>query len=63
MQTCPASALDLFTDSVRLMGDATLCAVMEFDVGLNQRRLEAALVQAHIKLHDRAQGGIPHEAD
>ena len=63
MQTCPASALDLFTDSVRLMGDATLCAVMEFDVGLNQRRLEAAesaCLAAHPVLHSRlVRGGGP----
>jgi NRPS condensation-like uncharacterized protein len=56
MQTHPASALDLFTDSVRLMGDATLCAVMEFGVGLHQRRLEAAAeacLAAHPVLHSR----------
>lgn len=56
MQTCPASTLDLFTDSVRLMGDATLCAVMEFDVRLNQPRLEAAAsacLAAHPVLHSR----------
>lgn len=33
--TCPASPLDMFTDSVRLMGDATMCAVMEFDRNLD----------------------------
>jgi NRPS condensation-like uncharacterized protein len=43
MQRQPASSLDLFTDSVRLMGDATMIAVMEFDRRLDMRRLfEAA---------------------
>ena len=56
MQTRPASALDLFTDSVRLMGDATLCAVMEFDVQLDPGALEAAAqacLRAHPVLHSR----------
>lgn len=39
----PASSLDLFTDSVRLMGDATLISVMEFDRRLAVERMEAAL--------------------
>jgi NRPS condensation-like uncharacterized protein len=42
MQRQPASSLDLFTDSVRLMGDATMIAVMEFDRHLDIRRLEDA---------------------
>ncbi|MFA4824231.1 MAG: hypothetical protein WC593_03650 [Methanoregula sp.] len=42
MHTREATALDLFTDSVRLMGDATLCAVMEFDKNLDTRVLEMA---------------------
>ncbi len=43
MQRQPASSLDLFTDSVRLMGDATMIAVMEFSRRLDMRRLfEAA---------------------
>jgi len=42
MHTREATALDLFTDSVRLMGDATLCAVMEFDKKLDTRVLEMA---------------------
>jgi NRPS condensation-like uncharacterized protein len=51
-----ASALDLFTDSVRLMGDATLCAVMEFDRALDPGALgEAAkaCLLAHPVLHSR----------
>lgn len=43
MQRQPASSLDLFTDSVRLMGDGTMIAVMEFDHRLDMQRLfEAA---------------------
>lgn len=56
MYTREASALDLFTDSVRLMGDATLCAVMEFDGQLDPRALEAAAqacLEAHPVLHSR----------
>jgi NRPS condensation-like uncharacterized protein len=56
MNTREASALDLFTDSVRLMGDATLCAVMEFDRNLDARVLgEAAhaCILAHPILHSR----------
>lgn len=56
MYTCAASALDLFTDSVRLMGDATLCAVMEFDCTLDPGRLEdaaQACLLAHPILHSR----------
>lgn len=56
MHTREASALDLFTDSVRLMGDATPCAVMEFDRRLDPRVLEAAAqacLLAHPILHSR----------
>ena len=43
MHRQPASSLDLFTDSVRLMGDGTMIAVMEFDRRLDMQRLfEAA---------------------
>jgi NRPS condensation-like uncharacterized protein len=56
MYTRAASALDLFTDLVRLMGDATLCAVMEFDRRLDPSALEAAsqaCLLAHPILHSR----------
>jgi NRPS condensation-like uncharacterized protein len=56
MHTREASALDLFTDSVRCMGDATLCGVMEFDRKLDLRLLEdasRACLQAHPILHSR----------
>lgn len=56
MYTREASALDLFTDSVRLMGDATLCAVMEFDRKLDPRVLgnaAHACILAHPILHSR----------
>jgi len=56
MHTREASSLDLFTDSVRIMGDATLCGVMEFDRQLDVRALgEAALAccSAHPVLHSR----------
>lgn len=56
MYTREASALDLFTDSVRLMGDATLCAVMEFDRQLDPFVLEnaaQACLMAHPVLHSR----------
>lgn len=56
MYTREASALDLFTDSVRLMGDATLCAVLEFDRKLDAGALgEAAqaCLMAHPILHSR----------
>ncbi|MEN6518787.1 MAG: hypothetical protein ABFC38_11530 [Methanospirillum sp.] len=56
MQTREASALDLFTDSVRLMGDATICEVMEFDRRLDPAALEAAMqacLLAHPILHSR----------
>lgn len=56
MHTRPATTLDLFTDSVRLMGDATLCAVMEFDRRLDIRALEhaqQACLLAHPILHSR----------
>ena len=56
MYTREASALDLFTDSIRLMGDATLCGVMEFDRPLDPGVLgEAAqaCLRAHPILHSR----------
>jgi NRPS condensation-like uncharacterized protein len=56
MRTCPASALDVFTDSIRLMGDATMCAVMEFDLKLNVREMEraaSAVMSANPVLHSR----------
>jgi NRPS condensation-like uncharacterized protein len=56
MHTREAPALDLFCDSVRLMGDATLCAVMEFDRQLDCRVLEEAAQAcccAHPVLHSR----------
>jgi len=56
MHTREASALDLFTDSVRLMGDATLCTVMEFDRKLDTCALEnatLACLRAHPILHSR----------
>lgn len=54
--TREASSLDLFTDSVRLMGDATTCAVMEFDRRLDPHLLEdaaQACLLAHPVLHSR----------
>ena len=56
MYTREASALDLFTDSVRIMGDATPCAVMEFDRKLDPAILEEAsqaCLLAHPILHSR----------
>ncbi len=56
MRTREASALDLFTDSVRLMGDATLCMVLEFDRRLDTLALERATLaclRAHPILHSR----------
>jgi NRPS condensation-like uncharacterized protein len=56
MNTREASALDLFTDSIRAMGDATLCAVMEFDRQLDPAALERAAqacIRAHPVLHSR----------
>jgi len=56
MYSREASALDLFTDSVRLMGDATLCAVMAFDRQLAPVILEEAAqacLMAHPVLHSR----------
>jgi NRPS condensation-like uncharacterized protein len=56
MYSREASALDLFTDSVRLMGDATLCAVMAFDRRLDRGTLEEATLaclMAHPVLHSR----------
>ena len=56
MHTREASALDLFTDSVRVMGDATLCAVLEFDRPLDpvalHKAVEACLL-ANPVLHSR----------
>lgn len=43
MQNIPASALDLFTDSVRLMGDATIVAVLEFQGRLDEERMGRSL--------------------
>ncbi len=43
MQSQPASSLDLFTDSVRLMGDATMISVLEFDRQLDIEKLRGAL--------------------
>lgn len=42
MQRQPASALDLFTDSVRSMGDAVIISVIEFDRHLDADRLRLA---------------------
>lgn len=42
MHRQPASALDLFTDSTRMMGDSTIVSVMEFDRHLDQGRLQEA---------------------
>jgi NRPS condensation-like uncharacterized protein len=56
MYTREASSLDLFTDSVRIMGDATPCAVMEFDKKLDPAVLEEAAqacLLAHPVLHSR----------
>lgn len=56
MFTRKASSLDLFTDSVRIMGDATLCGVMEFDRRINPEKLEnaaKACLLAHPILHSR----------
>ena len=56
MYTREASTLDLFTDSIRLMGDATLCGVMEFDCTLDPGVLEEAAqacLYAHPILHSR----------
>jgi NRPS condensation-like uncharacterized protein len=56
MYTREASALDLFCDSVRIMGDATPCAVLEFDRELDPAVLEEAsqaCLLAHPVLHSR----------
>ncbi|HTY14221.1 MAG TPA: hypothetical protein VMC42_00775 [Methanoregulaceae archaeon] len=56
MYTREASALDLFTDSVRIMGDATLCSVMEFERSLDPVSLGEAVqacLLAHPILHSR----------
>ncbi|MCG7841359.1 MAG: hypothetical protein MIO87_05525, partial [Methanomassiliicoccales archaeon] len=39
MQRQPASSLDLFTDSIRLMGDATIVSILVFDRYLDHERL------------------------
>jgi len=62
MYTCEASSLDLFTDSIRLMGDATLCGVMEFDRSLDPSALQEAAqacLMAHPVLHSRLRRGDP----
>lgn len=43
MQRQPASALDLFTDSTRMMGDSTIVSVMVFDRHLDLGRLRVAV--------------------
>lgn len=56
MFTREASSLDLFTDSVRLMGDATLCGVMEFSTRIDPGQLgdaAYACLRAHPVLHSR----------
>jgi NRPS condensation-like uncharacterized protein len=56
MYTREATSIDLFTDSVRCMGDATLCAVMEFDRQLDPILLKGAAqacLLAHPVLHSR----------
>jgi NRPS condensation-like uncharacterized protein len=56
MHTREASALDLFVDSTRLMGDSTLCGVMEFTGRLDPDRLGRAAhacIRAHPVLHSR----------
>jgi NRPS condensation-like uncharacterized protein len=56
MYTREASALDLFEDSVRIMGDPTLCGVTEFDQRLDPILLERAVracIMAHPILHSR----------
>lgn len=56
MHTREASALDLFVDSTRLLGDSTLCGVMEFDRPLDPDRLGRAVhacILAHPVLHSR----------
>lgn len=56
MHTREASALDLFVDSTRLMGDSTLCGVMEFTARLDPDRLGRAAhacICAHPVLHSR----------
>lgn len=50
MYTCEASSLDLFTDSIRLIGDATLCGVMEFDRRIDPTALQEA-AQACLMAH------------
>lgn len=45
MQNIPASPLDLFTDSVRLMGDATIIAVLEFQGKLDVDRLACSVAR------------------
>jgi Uncharacterized protein containing a NRPS condensation (elongation) domain len=65
MHTREASALDLFVDSTRLMGDSTLCGVMEFTARLDPERLSRAAhacILAHPVLHSRLvrEGGPAH---
>jgi len=56
MHTREASALDLFVDSTRLMGDSTICGVLEFTTRLDPDRLGRAAhscILAHPVLHSR----------
>lgn len=56
MHTREASALDLFVDSTRLMGDSTLCGVVEFTARLDPDllgRAAHACILAHPILHSR----------
>jgi len=56
MHTREAPALDLFVDSTRLMGDSTLCGVVEFTARLDPDRLGRAAhacILAHPILHSR----------
>jgi len=45
MESQPASALDLFVDSTRLLGDSTIVSVMEFDRHLDVERLNRAVAK------------------
>lgn len=56
MHTREASTLDLFCDSLRLIGDPTLYGIMEFDRRLDPealRRAADACIRAHPVLHSR----------
>jgi len=56
MHTREAPALDLFVDSTRLMGDSTLCGVVEFTARLDPDllgRAAHACILAHPVLHSR----------